>query len=206
MLGSEAVAKIIQLPCKSVLDIGCGAGEQAVRLADSGKNVTAIDMETSHHVGEIEQKSSGSAIDYICDDFLEHDFANEYDCVFACHVLEHQRNVGEFLRKMVSVTADDGFMCITVPPAKSQIVGGHLSIWNAGLLLYNLVIAGIDCSQARVRRYGYNISVIAQKRTIELPCTLKNDSGDIEKLANYLPVQCRKQSFNGNIKNLNWEP
>ncbi len=205
MLGSLAVRKINDLPCKTVLDVGCGGGQQARMFCNAGKDVTGIDMPTSHHVFEIKESVAALPIKYICDDFATHDFNGKlFDCVFACHVLEHQRNAGMFLGKMISVTEDQGYLCVTVPPAKKQIVGGHVSFWNAGLLLYNLVLAGIDCSQAMVKSYGYNVTVIVQKKAITLPDNLSHDSGDIEKLAQFLPVGCKKQSFNGNIKQINW--
>jgi hypothetical protein len=89
-----------------------------------------------------------------------------------------------------------------VPPAKHEIVGGHLSIWNAGLLTYNLVLAGIDCSQIRIKRYGYNISAIVHNRRITLPA-LRNDSGDLEILKPYLPAWLR-DGVNGDIAEWNW--
>jgi len=104
---------------------------------------------------------------------------------------------------------ESGLLVITVPPFKHNIVGGHLTAWNAGLLLYNLVLAGFDCSRAKVLSYGYNISVMVECPTDfvtiainDLP--LKYDCGDIEIIAPYMPEGCRKQSFNGEIKELNW--
>ena len=93
-------------------------------------------------------------------------------------------------------------LAITVPPAMHQIVGGHLSVWNAGLLLYHLILAGFDCRNAHVCQYGYNISVILRKRLIELPA-LHYDSGDINRLAQFLPDGL-SEGFNGDIRKLNW--
>ena len=205
MLGNLAVEKINSLPVKTILDVGCGGGQQARSFCNAKKKVTVIDLPTSHHVSEIETNAQAFPIKYICGNFMTHEFVKEsFDCVFACHVLEHQRNVGMFLEKMINVTKNQGYVCVTVPPAKKQIVGGHLSCWNAGLLLYNLVLAGIDCSEAMVKSYGYNITVITRKNRIKLPENLSHDSGDIEKLAPFFPSGCRNQSFNGDIKQKNW--
>lgn len=85
---------------------------------------------------------------------------------------------------------------------KNEIVGGHVSIWNAGLLIYNLVMAGFDCRRAAILRYSYNISCIIEKRSIVLPKDLNYDYGDIEKLSMYLP-QGLAEGFNGDIYELN---
>jgi hypothetical protein len=99
--------------------------------------------------------------------------------------------------------APAGIIAITVPPAKHQIVGGHVTIWNAGLLLYNLIIAGNDCRLAAVKSEGYDISVIAPKVPIRLP-NLRRDVGDIETLQGYFPLAA-KQGFDGRISELNWD-
>lgn len=98
---------------------------------------------------------------------------------------------------------DGGVLAITVPPLKREIVGGHVSLWNAGLLLYRLILAGFDCQNASVLTYGYNISVIIEKRRIDLPSDLKFANGDLEKLSDYFPFDV-KQGFDGDIAMINW--
>ena len=112
----------------------------------------------------------------------------EFDYVICSHVLEHQLNVNSFLKKLYSLIENDGFLAITVPPARSTIVGGHLTNWNAGLLLYNLVLAGFDCSNAKILAYGYNISIIVQKkRKVSVIPSLGYDVGDIRLIKPFLP-------------------
>jgi hypothetical protein len=111
-------------------------------------------------------------------------------------------NPGEFLTKCFDDLRDDGVLAVTVPPAKHEIVGGHLTLWNEGLLIYNLILAGFDCSEARVGVYGYNLSVIVRKRKTDAP-RLSMDHGDIERLARYFPLPVA-QGFDGRIGNLNW--
>jgi 2-polyprenyl-3-methyl-5-hydroxy-6-metoxy-1,4-benzoquinol methylase len=91
---------------QTVLDVGCGRGEHAEIFRFSGKDVTTIDP--------------------ICDyadikaDFLSHPFDEKYDLVWTSHVLEHQRNVGLFIDRLLDVTEDNGLICITVPPEVSH--------------------------------------------------------------------------------------
>ena len=140
---------------QSVLDIGGGEGAHSKIFIDYGKSVTGIDVGKSPYFARNRQKRN-----YIIGDFNKVSVKNRYDLVWCCHVLEHQLNVNYFLRKIRKVLMPNGILALTVPPAKSQIVGGHLSVWNAGLLLYNLVLAGFDCRDAHVLKYGYNISIV----------------------------------------------
>ena len=99
-------------------------------------------------------------------------------------------------------------MAITVPPARNTMVGGHVSNWNAGLVLYHLVLAGFDCSEARILKYGYNISVLVKKKPV-INENLSFDSGDLRKINKFLPKINYIQTYNddlfyGNIWKLNW--
>lgn len=131
-------------------------------------------------------------------------FEKQYDGLWCAHTLEHQLNVNQFLVRVFSDVREGGMVCITVPTAKDKIVGGHVSLWNAGLLIYNLILAGFDCSDASVSTYGYNISVVVKKKTAQLP-RLNYDTGDIELLSRFFPKGLNaKQNFNGIITELNW--
>lgn len=134
-------------------------------------------------------------------DFMSMDL-QRYGLVWCSHVLEHQPNPNSFLKKCISHIEDDGYLAVTVPPLKHEIVGGHLTLWNAGLLLYNLIVAGLDCSKAKVKTYGYNISVVVKKSPIELP-PLKYDNGDINTLAEFFPCSVT-EGFDGRLCSVNW--
>lgn len=195
----------------TVLDVGAGAQRHAQVFARHGKAVTAVDFGSSvYHRQKVAMRTGEIA--EILGDFNLLQFDTPFDCVWASHVLEHQLDAHQFLRKLVALTKDGGILAITVPPFKHEIVGGHVSFWNAGLLLYRLVLAGCDCAQASCLAYGYNISVIVRKRPIaDLDALrLEFDAGDIRKLRRYLPPQIAYTSnalddpFDGNIVRLNW--
>ena len=105
-----------------------------------------------------------------------------------------------FLKKIHGLLNENGYLAITVPLRKPFIVGGHVSLWNAGLVLYNLILAGFDCSEyCDILQYDYNIGIIIKNKNIkELPDNLSMDKGDIEKLSQYFPFEA-KESFNGDI-------
>jgi hypothetical protein len=178
-----AFEKCSTLDFDTVLDVGAGNGPHSFMFKDIGKKVTTIDF-------------SGSDIntDYLLTDVKPHDL------VWCSHVLEHQPNPNLFIKKLFSESKK--YVCITVPPLKHEIVGGHVTLWNAGILLYQIILAGYNCVKASVKTYGYNISVIVEKDPIELP-VLNYDFGDIELLSQYFPFNA-KQGFNGQIEEINW--
>jgi SAM-dependent methyltransferase len=144
-------------------------------------------------------------------DYLEFRPAEPFDAIWASHVLEHQFDVGAFLRKCFADLREDGILCVTVPPLKHNLVGGHVSLFNQGTLVYNLILAGFDCSEARVSptyanapdQPPYNISVLVRKRGCDLPKNLTCDAGDIERLAHLFPCPVA-QNCDGRAIIANW--
>ena len=163
----------------SVLDIGSGGGVHATHFRNLNKKVTTISLEPPAD---------------IIGDYLETDIP-KHDLVWASHVLEHQPNVNLFLKKCFVNCGK--YFCVTVPPLKHEIVGGHVSLWNSGLLLYNMILAGWDCKHAIVMSYDYNISVLVEKCEARLP-SLRMGSGDISKLARFFPTPV-EESFDGRL-------
>ena len=218
MYGRLAIEKLLaEGGFHTVLDVGAGSGQQAQAFARAGKAVATIDIRPRTDLVGVEQ---------IVGDFNTHDFGmiggheiadrnfqrlpRKFDLVWACHVLEHQGNPQAFLERVVKLTKEHGYIAITVPPLKHEIVGGHVTLWNGGLLLYHLVLAGLDCSVAHVMKYGYNISVVVQKRAVTLP-RLRYDRGDLRAIEHLLPKElpfhrnATDSPFNGDIVDLRWD-
>jgi len=200
MFGGACLQKVLDefgLQITTVLDIGSGEGLHAEILRNHGKEVTEIDFGTSVY---FRKQTQGRNI--VFGNYTSLKMHDQFDLVWACHVLEHQKDVNRFLSKIHEDLKDGGILAITVPPLKHEIVGGHLSLWNGGLLMYNLVLAGFDCRDAKILQYGYNISLILRKRRANLP-ELAYDKGDIERLLEYFPPGTT-EPFNGDIRELNW--
>jgi len=178
-----------KLQFDTVLDICCGDGFHAEIFKQNDKKVTCVDKRNLY------------ATKYVG---LYQDFQFEpHDLTWCCKALEHQLNVNDFLKKVRRETKVGGYTCMTVPPLKHDITGGHVTLWNAGLLLYNLVLAGFDCSNAHIKTYKYNITVIAKAADFEIP-PLFYDLGDIELLKPWLPDFC-EEPFDGQILEYNWD-
>ena len=59
---------------------------------------------------------------------------------------------------------DGGLIAVSVPLVKHRIVAGHYSIWPPGLLLYHMVLAGLDCREIRLWSYDFSTTAIVRKR------------------------------------------
>lgn len=198
----HGLAKLIKdFKFSTVLDVGSGEGAHAKLLNKFGKNVTALDLDTSIYAKK--SNSNYEGIEHIKLDFYEYETSKKYDCIWASHVLEHQNNPGIFIRKCMDLVKENGIIAITVPPMEKFVLGGHLTNWNAGILLYNLVFNGIDASDCSILKYGYNITVIVRNKKRD-QIELTYDNGDILKLINYFPDCINKEPFNGDIDLWNW--
>ena len=196
MHAKQALTKFITV-CKehgftNILDIGAGENLPHTKIMrEHGLDVETVDyVSNSTYVG----------------DYNVIKFNKQFDGIWCSHSLEHQLNAGAFLKKVFNDVREGGIVCITVPPLKHNIVSGHVSLWNAGLLLYNMIIAGFDCSQAKVRTYGYNVSVIVIKKSYDQPALTYN-AGDLKRLKPYFPMKDfdTKKGFDGRIENINWK-
>ena len=173
---------------ETVLDIGSGQGEHARLLRHWGKEVYSIDMHAD--------------ADYR-GDFLEVEFDRQFDVVWCCHVLEHQRNVGLFLEKIFRTIRDGGVLAMTVPvDSAGGLIPGHLTRWNVTVLCYNLILAGFDCSEARIRQSN-DLGLIVEKRAArggEI-----GDSaafGSLEELAPFFPFPLSREGVT--MQDCNW--
>lgn len=196
--------KFLKLDFKTVLDVGAGALHHTNILLKNNKIVDICDYGNSIYYNKrIEQENIRNK--YI-GNFNKIKFNNKYDAIWCCHILEHQLNINLFLKKINSLLNEGGYLAIIVPPRKPFIVGGHVTIWNSGLVLYNLILAGFDCSEyCYINQYDYNIGIIIKKKSIiKLPDNISMDCGDIELLNKYFPFDV-KHGFNGDIIDLEYK-
>lgn len=197
-LGDIAAQKVIESCGRNnrILDIGGGSGRHSLFFAEHGNKVVFNDF--------FNPNLNHPSIEVDVGNFFLKNYSG-FDVIWASHLLEHQPNPNAFLKKVADSCWDDGLIAITVPPLKHQIVSGHYNLYNAGLVLYQIVMAGMSARNAAILTYGYNISVLFRKQTIELP-ELKYDYGDLERLKEFFPKELEwdGDSFNGWIEELNW--
>lgn len=171
--------RVISLKPKTLLDVGCGDQLHAKLFRQHAIKVTTLDLthDADHKIN-----------------FLEFD-GGLFDIIWLSHVLEHVRNPGQFIDKAINHLAPGGFVAVTVPPLKTQLVGGHINLFTMGTLCYQLILSGLACDWGQ--SYGYNLSVIASIAERALP-KLVCDCGDIETLTYHFPYRV-KQNANGNL-------
>lgn len=188
----EAVALLVnEYDFRSVLDVGCGAQAHAKIFRAFDKRVCTIDPVFPAD---------------LAGDFLDLAIDEKFDVLFCSHVLEHQRNIGIFLDKIFDTLPDNGILAITVPPVCAHWVTlSHPNWFNAGMLLYHLVMAGFDCRDARVLTYAYNTSVVLRKKYNGLP---RQSWAFKMEVLEFLPAGIHRQGegFNGAISSINWVP
>jgi len=205
-ISHEAMDALLAEPgIKSVLDIGYGSGEHTRHMASAGKRVVAVDP---NGVAGLDDKFNGGEAVLLPLDYLDSEtiFSEQFDAVWCSHVLEHVDNPQELLCKAYGDLKIGGLFVLTVPPAQHAVVGGHFTLWTAGLLLYHLVRAGFDCSSARIKQYGYNITVMVRKAEVKVTAIPNLANYPVSLLQDYLPpnLEWTNGSFNGDIKELNW--
>ncbi len=105
---------------EEVLDVGCSQGIASILLASKGKNVTGIDNEIESIAYANREKANAEEhvkkqIDFVCDDFLTHQFEKNFDTIILGEILEHVYSPELFLKKAVELLNDEGRIIVTVP-------------------------------------------------------------------------------------------
>ena len=177
---------------KTVLDVGSGEGEHTRFLRHFGKQVCSVDL------------SDGA--DYV-GDFTQLVLDRQFDAVWCSHVLEHQRNVGIFLEKIYAALKDDGVLAITVPVhPRERLLAGHITSWNGGLLCYNLILAGFDCSEASILQTLELALIVRKKQAVYAEIgqsAARHVTEQLDRLAKFFPFPV-KQGGNAEVLEVNW--
>jgi SAM-dependent methyltransferase len=176
---------------KTVLDIGCGVGDFFHYLKQRNLDVSGygIDMVDPKDVLSINNFT------YHKLDFNRYIPDRQFDLVFSSHTVEHNANTELFLRKMMSCVKEGGIFCLIWPPPKPEIVGGHVHMFNMGLMLYNLVRIGVNCRNIEMLQSGYNLAILGYYKPFALP-ELTHNRFEIQLLEDFFPFPAT-QGFNG---------
>lgn len=99
----------------AVVDLGCGTGRQAIRLAAAGARVTAVDF-SDGMVAKARDKAGWDRVEFITHDLTRPlPFRDQcFDRVLSCLVLDHISDVVAFFSECRRVCRHDGFVLISV--------------------------------------------------------------------------------------------
>ena len=194
--GWGLVDRLSDMTGELVLDVGAGSLVHSKYFASKGKRVTAVDLGTSGYaMSRKEIDEERGHLEVINADFNAYASELQWDIVWASHILEHQKNAGDFLSKCLQHTKESGLLVLVVPFPHKEIWGGHLTYWTPGVLAYNLVMAGTSMAESSAFESHGEFVVVAKKRSIELnKLDLSFDSGDVDRLSDYLPSCVREGS------------
>jgi len=119
------------------------------------------------------------------------------DMVWTCHTLEHVPNPGDFLTKCRELTPVGGLFGVVVPDDRTDlIIDGHFTFWTPATLLYHMVMAGWDCSEAEYYTEnpeqgrplgGGSIGLVVRRKDTE-SFTKHHLAGQYEEMQRYFPV------------------
>jgi SAM-dependent methyltransferase len=194
--GWGLVDRLSDLSGELLLDVGAGSLGHSHYFASKGKQVTAIDFGTSTYALNRQAiHDEFGKIEVIQTDFNEFVSEKQWDIVWASHILEHQKNAGEFLANCLQHTKESGLLVLVLPFPHEEIWGGHLSYWTPGLLAYNLVMAGTSMADSSAFESHGEFVLVVKKKSIDLKgLGLSFDSGDVQKLSDYLPSSIQEGS------------
>lgn len=169
---------ILDYKPRTVIDVGSGPGKHAEVMRKAGIDVTTISL--------------SPPADYVCD-YLDYT-GGAADIVWASHILEHVQNVGEFIQWCKLYALEK--IAITVPPAKSEFVAGHINLFTAPTFCYTLIVSGLKIE--RFGCYGYNMSAIcsADKNPIDM-------SAPFDEVVSRMPFNAQ-HGFDSAPKNYKW--
>ncbi len=149
----------IETKQESVLDVGSGLGEHSMAFISGGaKRVVGLDPSFTG----IEHE----CYEHVHDPYELADFGDEqFDVVFTSHVLEHIPNIQHFLIHLQKWVKPGGYLAIAAPTSRqNRLHVGHLSVWTPAHMMYNLVCAGWDCSDALWYTSYLTIGILVQNK------------------------------------------
>lgn len=106
-------------PNTQILDIGCGDGYYAARLAEHAdvRSVFAIDV-SEQSIAYARTRGASAKATFTVADFMERDFgADRFDAVILSETIEHLADADAALEKIQQLIPSDGLLCVSTPNA-----------------------------------------------------------------------------------------
>lgn len=139
-----------------VLDVGCGAGTDAIYLASRGNNVTAIDISREAiRIARERAEKAGIKINFVTGDFLEvklddasFDFVNDRGCFHHMNPLRRE----DFAAKVTKVLKSQSLYYLRCWSDKQEREGGAYSISKE--TIYHIFSKSFDAGEIMEFRFS----------------------------------------------------
>lgn len=131
------ILNLIPASAKTILDVGCGAGEMGSELVKCGKHVTGIERETS--VAGLAKKRLSKVLEADISTITPGKLDNVFDCIIFGDVLEHLIYPEETISKLASCLNPDGCIIVSIPNIRNitileSLARGNWTYQDAGIL------------------------------------------------------------------------
>ena len=157
--GNPEVLRWLPNQAVHILDIGCGAGDNARIIAEAGKQVDCITL----------SKTEAVVAEQWCEKVYIHDLENglpnntkaSYDCAICSHVLEHICYPQQLLEDIQEKIVPGGLLIIAVPNLlfwknRLQLSLGRFEYTDTGLMDYTHVRwYTLDSLSQLIENYGF---------------------------------------------------
>ncbi|MDO8873697.1 MAG: class I SAM-dependent methyltransferase [Methanoregula sp.] len=130
-LPSRAATTLHMVEGDTILDVGCGIGIFASRIAKKAKKVVAVDILESSI--EIAQDFYGADnIDFLAGDLFTLNLPGKsFDCILFLETIEHVDSPGKFLKEFHRLLKPNGYLILSTPNAHSYAnILHHLLFFN----------------------------------------------------------------------------
>lgn len=138
--GNLPLINLLEKNCNKLLDIGCGAGDNAVLVKSAHKECSVYGITHSQAEADLTQKRMVRCWVFDIESRLPSDLEDQrFDCLIFSHVLEHLRDPAEVLARFTRLLPDGGQVLIAVPNVLSwrmrlQFLMGNFNYESAGVL------------------------------------------------------------------------
>ncbi|MGB8353050.1 MAG: class I SAM-dependent methyltransferase [Chthoniobacteraceae bacterium] len=137
--GNERAVELVPAAGGTVLDVGCGAGDNARLLKQRGKNVDGITLSPAE--AEIARGVCDRVWLHNLEDGLPEEVTGPYDAVFCSHVIEHICFPQKLLRDIHRVLHPEGVVVVALPNMlfyknRIRLMMGRIEYEEGGLMDY----------------------------------------------------------------------
>ncbi len=98
----------------NILDVGCAQGTLALKLAEAGHHVIAVDIR-SQFLEYAQSRHTQGDIRFLAANVLEDDLPGGQDLIFANQIIEHLVYPSELLQRLKSLLKPGGRLVVTTP-------------------------------------------------------------------------------------------